>query len=98
MQESGRGTVSGTFAITDPGAPNASPAGMWIGLAPDVGDFQQQFFTYEFWVQTGPAAPLPFRMWFPELMTFMHSGRVSPGHSRKPGSRSRQDKILTLER
>ena len=52
-QESGRGTVTGTFAIADPGAPNASPAGMWIGLAPDTGDFQGQFFTYQFWVRTG---------------------------------------------
>jgi rhamnogalacturonan endolyase len=54
VQESGRATVSGTFAITDPGAPDASPAGMWIGLAPDDGvDPEDQFFTYEFWVKTG---------------------------------------------
>jgi rhamnogalacturonan endolyase len=54
VQESGRATVSGTFAITDPGAPTASPAGMWIGLAPDDGvDPQNQFFTYQFWVKTG---------------------------------------------
>jgi rhamnogalacturonan endolyase len=53
VQESGRGFVTGTFAITDPGSPNASPAGMWIGLAPDNGtDFQFQFFTYQFWVKT----------------------------------------------
>jgi rhamnogalacturonan endolyase len=53
VQESGRGTVTGTFAITDPGAPNASPADMWIGLAPDDGiDFQAQFFTYQYWVKT----------------------------------------------
>jgi rhamnogalacturonan endolyase len=45
--------VTGTFAITDPGAPNASPGNMWIGLAPDNGvDPQYQFFTYEFWVRT----------------------------------------------
>jgi rhamnogalacturonan endolyase len=54
VQESGRGTVTGTLAITDPGAPNASAADMWIGLAPDDGiDFQAQFFTYQFWVKTG---------------------------------------------
>jgi rhamnogalacturonan endolyase len=54
VQESGRATVAGIFAITDPGAPNASPAGMWIGLVPDNGtDFQYQFFTYQFWVKTG---------------------------------------------
>jgi len=53
VQASGRGKVSGTFAITDPGAPNASPGGMWIGLAPDNGiDPQYQFFTYQFWVKT----------------------------------------------
>jgi rhamnogalacturonan endolyase len=54
VQESGRATVSGTFAITDPGAPSASSANMWIGLAPDDGvDPQDQFFTYQFWVRTG---------------------------------------------
>jgi rhamnogalacturonan endolyase len=53
VQESGRATVSGTFAITDPGAPNASPGNMWIGLASDDGvDPQNQFFTYQFWVRT----------------------------------------------
>jgi rhamnogalacturonan endolyase len=54
VQESGRGMVRGTFAITDLGAPNASPAGMWIGLAPDDGaDPEDQFFTYQFWVKIG---------------------------------------------
>jgi rhamnogalacturonan endolyase len=54
VQESGRATVSGTFAISDSGAPSASPSGMWIGLAPDDGvDPQDQFFTYQFWVRTG---------------------------------------------
>lgn len=52
MPAAKRGTVSGTFAIADPGAPNASPTGMWIGLAPDNGtDFQFQFFTYQFWTK-----------------------------------------------
>ena len=53
VQENGRATVAGIFAITDPGAPKASPAGMWIGLSPDNGvDPQYQFFTYQFWVKT----------------------------------------------
>ena len=53
VQESGRATVAGTFSITDPGAPSASPAGVWIGLAPDNGvDPHYQFFTYQFWVKT----------------------------------------------
>jgi len=54
-QASGRGTVSGTLAINDPYNPGASPVSMWIGLAPVDGgvDFQQQYLTYQFWVQTG---------------------------------------------
>jgi len=54
VQETGRGTVTGTLAIADPGATKASPGDMWIGLAPDDGlDPQAQFFTYQFWVRTG---------------------------------------------
>lgn len=54
VPESGRGTVTGTLTIADAGAPNASPADMWIGLAPDDGlDPQAQFFTYQYWVRTG---------------------------------------------
>ena len=54
VQASGRGGVSGTFAIADADNAAASPAGMWIGLAPDEGgvDFQQQYFTYQFWTRT----------------------------------------------
>ena len=54
LQSSGRGTVTGTFAINDTYNPAASPVGMWIGLAPDDGgvDFQQQYLTYQFWVTT----------------------------------------------
>jgi len=52
-QKSARATVSGTFTITDPGNTAASSAGMWIGLAPDSGDFQHQAKTYQFWVKTG---------------------------------------------
>jgi rhamnogalacturonan endolyase len=54
LQESGRGTVTGTLTIADTGAPNASAGDMWIGLAPDDGiDPQAQFFTYQYWVKTG---------------------------------------------
>lgn len=51
---SGRGTVSGTLAVTDSGNPAATAAGAWIGLAPDDGgtDFQFQGRTYQFWVKT----------------------------------------------
>ena len=51
-----RGTVSGALAINDLYNPGASAAGLWVGLAPDNGgvDFQQQYLTYQFWVQTGP--------------------------------------------
>jgi rhamnogalacturonan endolyase len=54
-QASGRASVSGTVAINDAFNPSASPAGMWIGLAPPDGgvDFQQQYLTYQFWVRTG---------------------------------------------
>ena len=54
-QASDRATVSGTFAINDTYNPSASPAGMWIGLAPLDGgvDFQQQYLTCQFWVKTG---------------------------------------------
>ena len=52
-QESGRATVTGTLTISDTGAPNASPGGMWIGLAPDDGiDPAAQYFTYQYWVKT----------------------------------------------
>ena len=55
-QKPARGGVSGTLAINDPYDAGASPAGLWVGLAPDDGgvDFQQQYLTYQFWVQTGP--------------------------------------------
>lgn len=54
VQETGRGTVTGTLTISDAGAPNASAGDMWIGLAPDDGvDPAGQFFTYQYWVRTG---------------------------------------------
>jgi hypothetical protein len=54
IQESGRGTVTGTLNITDNTNPSASAAGIWIGLAPNDGgiDFQYQASTYQFWVKT----------------------------------------------
>ncbi len=54
VQESGRGTVTGTLTVRDNGNPAASSAGAWIGLAPnDNGtDFQLQARTYQFWVKT----------------------------------------------
>jgi rhamnogalacturonan endolyase len=54
VQETGRGTVTGTLTIADAGAPSASAGDMWIGLAPDDGvDPAGQFFTYQYWVRTG---------------------------------------------
>ena len=54
-----RGSVSGTLNITDNGNPNASAAGMWVGLVqqPDptvdpIYDFQQWCRPYEFWTKT----------------------------------------------
>jgi rhamnogalacturonan endolyase len=54
-QASGRATVSGTLSINDPYNPETSPVSLWIGLAPVDGgvDFQQQYFTSQFWVKTG---------------------------------------------
>jgi rhamnogalacturonan endolyase len=54
-QASGRATVTGTLAINDPYNPGTSPVSLWIGLAPVDGgvDFQQQYLTSQFWVQTG---------------------------------------------
>lgn len=56
VQESGRGTVSGTLRVVDAGNPAAGAQGAWIGLAPDDNgtDFQEQARTYQFWVRTGP--------------------------------------------
>ena len=52
-----RGTVTGTIAISDSGNPNASAAGLWVGVTPppaiDVShDFQQWTKPYQFWSQT----------------------------------------------
>jgi rhamnogalacturonan endolyase len=84
VQESGRSTVSGTFAIADPGAPNASPAGMWIGLAPDNGtDFQFQFLTYEFWVKTGATGAFSIPHVIPGTYTLYAFGPGAPGTFKK---------------
>jgi rhamnogalacturonan endolyase len=55
VAETGRGTVSGTLKVTDPGNAAASVGGAWIGLAPDDHgtDFQLQGRTYQFWVKVG---------------------------------------------
>ena len=55
---SGRGTVTGKFVINDSGNPNASAAGIWVGLEqqPQTNngtvDFQKWLKPYQFWVQT----------------------------------------------
>jgi rhamnogalacturonan endolyase len=78
-QESGRGTVTGTLTITDPGAPNASPADMWIGLAPDTGDFQGQFFTYQFWVRTASDGSFTIPHVLPGTYSLYAFGRGAAG-------------------
>jgi len=55
---SGRGTVTGTMIISDTGNPNASAAGLWVGVVQQptnntsVYDFQEWTKAYEFWVKT----------------------------------------------
>jgi rhamnogalacturonan endolyase len=55
---SGRGTVTGKFVINDPGNPNASAGGLWVGLQQQPQtykgfyDFQKWSKTYQFWVKT----------------------------------------------
>ena len=59
-QASGRGTVTGVLVINDSGNPNASAAGMWVGLEqqpasslnPPTTDFQDFGKNLEFWTQT----------------------------------------------
>ncbi len=54
-----RGTVTGQMAINDGYNPNASPAGLWVGVVQqpttisNVYDFQQWMKTCQFWAQTG---------------------------------------------
>ncbi|MGP8218822.1 MAG: polysaccharide lyase family protein [Limisphaerales bacterium] len=53
-----RGAVTGQFAIDDLYNPNASPAGLWVGLvqqpatSKSVYDFQQWMKTCQFWAKT----------------------------------------------
>jgi rhamnogalacturonan endolyase len=57
-QESERGTVTGKFVINDAQNPNASPAGLWVGLEEQpqtsngTHDFQKWLKAYQFWTQT----------------------------------------------
>ena len=58
VPKSGRGTVAGTMKISDSGNPNASPAGLWVGVAQAPlssrtnADFQYWEKNLQFWVQT----------------------------------------------
>jgi rhamnogalacturonan endolyase len=56
-QESGRGAVSGTFAVNDALKPSVSGANAWVGLAqPDPGgNWQDESKRYEYWVQADAA-------------------------------------------
>lgn len=55
---SGRGTVTGKMVIADSGNPNASAAGLWVGVVQQpstmdgVYDFQEWMKPYQFWVKT----------------------------------------------
>jgi rhamnogalacturonan endolyase len=55
---SGRGTVTGQFVIADSGNPNASAAGLWVGVMQQpvttgsTYDFQGWMKNYQFWVKT----------------------------------------------
>lgn len=55
---SSRGAVSGTMAIADSANPNASAAGLWVGVVQqpvtknNVYDFQEWMKPYQFWVKT----------------------------------------------
>lgn len=51
VNASGRGSVSGTIRITDPGS-TASPESLWVGLVPPGVDFQAQAAGYQFWTRT----------------------------------------------
>jgi rhamnogalacturonan endolyase len=57
-QAAGRGTVKGKLVIADSGHPNASAAGLWVGLYQQPHtikgyyDFQKWSRPYQFWVQT----------------------------------------------
>ncbi len=53
----GRGTITGQMAIQDPGNPNASAAGLWVGLVCQPSnnishDFQEWAKPYQYWART----------------------------------------------
>jgi autotransporter-associated beta strand protein len=58
VQKSGRGTVAGTIKIADSGNPNASPAGLWVGVAQappssmNSADFQYWEKNFQYWVRS----------------------------------------------
>jgi autotransporter-associated beta strand protein len=58
VSKSGRGMVTGTIKIADSGNPNASPAGLWVGVAQQPpssrtnADFQYWEKNLQFWVKT----------------------------------------------
>jgi rhamnogalacturonan endolyase len=58
-QAANRGTVAGQMVINDVDNPNASAAGLWVGVVQqpvtDDGmyDFQEWMKTYQFWVKSG---------------------------------------------
>ena len=93
----GRGTVTGTFTIADPGAPNASPAGMWIGLAPDNGtDFQFQAKTYQFWTKTAQDGSFTIPKVIPGTYALYAFGPGAPGTFKKTSVAVSAGKTLDL--
>jgi rhamnogalacturonan endolyase len=58
VPKSGRGTVAGTIKIADSGNPNASSAGLWVGVAQAPpssntnADFQYWEKNLQFWIKT----------------------------------------------
>jgi rhamnogalacturonan endolyase len=58
VQNAGRGTVAGTIKIADSGNPNASPAGLWVGVAQappsseNSADFQLWEKNFQYWVKS----------------------------------------------
>jgi len=58
VPKSGRGTVTGTIQIADSGNPNASSAGLWVGVAQAPpssitnADFQYWEKNLQFWIKT----------------------------------------------
>jgi rhamnogalacturonan endolyase len=96
LPESGRGTVTGTLAISDPGQPNASPADMWIGLAPDDGeDPAAQYFTYQFWVRTAADGSFTIPHVLPGTYALWAFGRGAAGSFTTATTKVADSSILT---